>query len=268
MEVRSYSLPCGHLVAQLGEVIAPRLSEWRENWALDIEIDAIVDVAHVRNCSNPIRLQPALRLETEQEAAWAVVGIDEVALDRLGAAVLQRSIPVPNQEASSPFLSELGVQVLLELASRFNPRQPTYRPAQRGTLAECLDLSLRGDLRCVGFELSIQGESVKFLLPWSLAELFITSFIDASIAAQPAVPLTPRLNSLTRESVTAEACLGSVEITLDALGSLRIGDVLCLDTGLDQPLSLNFPGSQGRFSGFLGRQAQLLALRIENFIPT
>jgi flagellar motor switch/type III secretory pathway protein FliN len=75
--------------------------------------------------------------------------------------------------------------------------------------------------------------------------------------------LRRRSDALKQVSVSARACLGRVEIALEELEGLSVGDVLVLDRNVNDPIDLCLPGSdQPVLRGALRRDADRIVLQL------
>ena len=267
MEVRPYSLPGYKILDRFRQEIALPLEQWSDNWGLAAQAHQVRNLPLEQDSADPVQLQNAFRLETDASADWLVVQAEQQILASIGAKVLNRSIAPGDTEAGSRFLPELGTQSILELAGELNREKPAYRTVNRGTVAECLESEdWRQDSRCILIDVNIDGDPITLWMPWRVAELFVEDYIDERIRSSLSPPLEAMLPAIGNELVSAQAVLGAAELSLDALSSLGIGDVVYLDKPLDETLSLNFSGTSSRFSGFLGKSGQNLAIKIENFV--
>ncbi|MCK7581338.1 MAG: FliM/FliN family flagellar motor switch protein [Chromatiales bacterium] len=66
----------------------------------------------------------------------------------------------------------------------------------------------------------------------------------APVDAGNVAPLVSLREGLEAESVVVEVVVGSAELTLTELQSLSLGDVLRLDRGLKEPLTVLFDGGR------------------------
>lgn len=100
-------------------------------------------------------------------------------------------------------------------------------------------------------EMQSGGEKLILLLPPELTIQPVTGHQSAQTR-----PLAARSDSLDSQSVRLRAWVGTAELRLDAMQSLRVGDVVRLDCGIDQPLRLllDAPGREERLlaKGYLG----------------
>lgn len=100
-------------------------------------------------------------------------------------------------------------------------------------------------------EMQSGGEKVILLLP---PELTVKPLSENQ--PRQGAPLAARGDSLDSQAVRLRAWVGTAELRLDAMQGLRVGDVIRLDCGIDQPLRLllDVPGREERplARGYLG----------------
>lgn len=72
------------------------------------------------------------------------------------------------------------------------------------------------------------------------------------------------VDAIGGQKLNFEILLGSAELTLGMVSKLRVGDVIRLDKDLQAPLFLIFDKSPVRFSGYLGKQHDHFAFRIDS----
>lgn len=86
--------------------------------------------------------------------------------------------------------------------------------------------------------------------------------------------LLPVADALGHRRVMLDVHLGEAEIELGMLQSLRLGDVVTLSHGLEQPASVRWPASQGTdehavlFDGHLGRRGTRKAIEVVPHRPS
>lgn len=94
---------------------------------------------------------------------------------------------------------------------------------------------------------------------------------SAALAAAPARTDGPRLPKLAsvnyravldKVAVTLTVDLGSANVKLGSLASVRVGDVIRLDTPADRPAALREPGGAVLFDAYLGRAGGSVAVEI------
>jgi len=267
VDVRPFTLPGNKLLDRYRESIAIPLENWSKNWELAARAVAVKDARLMQVSAHRAQSIRALRLDSGVAEHWVVIEADERKLVRLGTGILDRSIAISEPDQGSRFLAELALQALLELVGELNKQKTAYRQTGTGTLAECLDGYGRSrDSRCVSTELKIAEETIVLWLPWQLAEQFVEEYIREQVLAAELLPLAGMIGAIGNEKVNTKAFLGTAELSLDVLSSLGVGDVICLDKSLEESLSLNFAGSSGYFSGYLGKRGSNLAIKIENFV--
>lgn len=78
--------------------------------------------------------------------------------------------------------------------------------------------------------------------------------------------LHSRQEALGGEKVQAKVVLNDIELTLDALGSISVGDVILLDQSIDEPCVVMFERSELRCKGFLGKKNEKLAVKVDSLM--
>lgn len=72
--------------------------------------------------------------------------------------------------------------------------------------------------------------------------------------------------ALGGEKVQAKVVLNDIELTLDALGSISVGDVILLDQSVDEPCVVKFEHSELKCKGFLGKKNEKLAVKVDSLM--
>ena len=268
MDVRPYTLPGKRLLAQYRSRIESLCSEWAEKWGFSLALKTVENFLPGET-SAELLTRPAVRFEAIEDESWAVFQIDDSAIEILGEKMISQSIPIERTDSSSHFLIELGLQALQDLVASLHDLKPRYCPGHRNRLDQCLKTDgWAVDSRSVQIQLQVDQSVICLWLPWFMAEPFIEDVLEPEDLPQLQEPLVSRKHALGPEAVRSWVYLGSADLTLKALSSLRVDDVICLDTSLKDALMLNFSGTTSGLSGYLGKQEGRLALRVDRFVPS
>lgn len=267
MRVRPYTLPGAALRAHLRDRLEQQVETWSSRWGVAAALDGVDACVPASFDTEALRAAPALRFEAADAGHWLVLRASDDALSTVGAAALARSFPPAAGNEASPLLRELGIELWRDLAATLAGDDGDYAPRASGRLAQCVRTEVwLQDSRCVRIDLNLAAVEFACWLPWALAEDRVASKVDAALAAAATQPLAARFAALGPERVGARALLGDAEVSLDALSSLRVGDVICLDAALDEPVELAFAGSEGRVVGHLGKRDDRLAIVVDRFV--
>lgn len=162
----------------------------------------------------------------------------------------------------SLLLRDVGAQALVELAQRLLsgsempydsvPFLVTEDPLPASALARASGAVV----------LRVQVDYLTFTLVVSPAcvERYLET-LDPP-APRERAPLTHLTDALGNQTVRAQVTLGSADLSLSDLLSIRVGDVVALDQRIDQPSSLRFGADGAECDGFIGVKAGRLAFRI------
>lgn len=71
-----------------------------------------------------------------------------------------------------------------------------------------------------------------------------------------------RLSSISNEVVRLDIDYGSVDISVSELSTISVGDVICLDNATSSPLTVKDKKNNPLFSGYLGVNNNMLALKV------
>jgi flagellar motor switch protein FliM len=72
--------------------------------------------------------------------------------------------------------------------------------------------------------------------------------------------LSDKRSSLGHKKVTVKAEYASVNVTVNELSSIKVGDVIRLDKNINQPMSVYNCSGDKLFEGYLGKSDKNLAL--------
>ena len=108
--------------------------------------------------------------------------------------------------------------------------------------------------------LSTDGFQMIFLLSMSL----IGALVEEPVVDHNQPPLTTAdpSSSYSDELVKLKFAYGSVDVSVEELSTIRIGDVICLDKPISSSMSVSDRHGNHLFSGYLGFKENNLALKV------
>lgn len=179
----------------------------------------------------------------------------------IASGLLREAVPLTGQ-ALTPLEKEL-LRAALEDGARHAVRSTRHE----GSVEEVQDM------RCALAELATPGSgSVTCQVSCGDAELTVVlggallqehwrrDQVDET--ANRIVAVADALRLCDQAHVRAEVSLGEAEITIGALSSVRVGDVIALDARVDEPVALRLNGRENILLGYLGTHAGALAVQV------
>lgn len=261
MRGRPYRLIGERLRGSLSRRLEPLITEWVEEWLPEERSFSFLGVAplydHCRD-KGPIRVN---RLVSWVDDNWCAI-LRPVEEGLLGAMLIAAKAQEMDELASSMLLRTAARQALIELAQRLLsgfqashdniPSFVTDNPLPKG--AELLGSG--------AMVISFKVDSTAF--DYVVSPVTVERYIEAVDAPtrEKGKELAPLNTALGNQKVRASISLGSAELSLGELASIRIGDVVTLDKLIDQPASMRFGVNGHACEGFLGVKENSLAFRV------
>jgi hypothetical protein len=265
MNVRPFRLVSEGDLARVGKSAQKTLDAWSAEWVPGgAGISTVKEVRpfeHSRVDESPAVWKTASTLEGRWCAVRFLPGLGE----SLGMLLLGRgqstTAVAGSDDAGGVMLSRLAERALFDLAIRLVGGEP----ASKGATDRLHGSTLPGEpglpgSGCVWIDVRVGEIELPLVMSWdALAQYLVRPL---SISREASDPLVQRQDALRNREVRLRVHLGSASITVDALTSLSIGDVIRLDRRIDEPATMMLGDEISTCNGFLGKDAGLLALRV------
>jgi flagellar motor switch/type III secretory pathway protein FliN len=240
----------------LAERASAALSVWGAAWA-ELPDSSVTCVA--ANAADVYRTTPSnwrprsladggvvwVHAQTGLERALEQILFDLVEEDPSGDARLRSSIAT---DVAADALEDLLAGAIFALTGQASS------PAEPAPLPDRLFRTGAGTLHC---SIGLADKSIKLLVPGS------------AIKPQPGAPSAPSgravvdlHDAIAHLPVDLNVELSGAEVTLGALGSLAIGDVITLPDSLEQPVRVTGANGATMFHGHLGSLAGFHAIEV------
>ena len=96
-----------------------------------------------------------------------------------------------------------------------------------------------------------------------LIVLNVSSVIKTDIVDVENIPLSPAINAFGDSKIKLRVLLGEAELDVQSVTSLSIGDVISIDSSLNEKLSIEIDGRE-ICDGYIGHQDGVLSVKIDN----
>jgi len=263
MNVRPYVVLGTTQLTELQTMLADDLRDWMALWFGD-SLDEKLLTVNVSRCLVVDCQQKAFRLSDEDGGHWAVYSVDGDSRVRIMSQLLSRRELPAQSEAAGRTVHELMVRVFEDLTKKFfqlDENIPLSRaeqlPPEKALPEEEFEPG-RGI-----FEVKIDFAETT-VLAW-LPVLSLVSRFDSlyEIPRSSSAHFYPAAEVLSNQRLSSRITLGVAELSLVELMNLNIGDVVKMDKGLQEPLTLEMDNSSVKFSGFLGCSDNRFAFQVD-----
>jgi flagellar motor switch/type III secretory pathway protein FliN len=166
--------------------------------------------------------------------------------------------------ASSTLLRETAQQALLELAQRLLAgNQPSYDNVPFFSADNQLPESAE---MCGSGAIVLRIKVGTLVLDYIVSPLTVERYIEAVVVVteEKSRQLVEVSSAIGNQKVNAKVLLGSAELSLGELSSIRIGDVVTLDKCIDEPALMEFGVNGDACEGFIGKKGGSLAFRLSH----
>lgn len=248
MDYQPYTLLGSGALAAVERRVADAAASWAREWfaaAAELSVRCVAAPG-----AGGDGVQTAPRLYAGADAGqWLALGHRAGLAQRLGAA-LTGNAAGGIQARRSPLLDELVQRALDGLVAQLCPWCAGAAPASAGGAAALPGQPWRAGSGAALAVIDLDGERIELLLgPGEVARL------RGPAAAAPARPLAPLADALAGKPLSLSVMAGSAQVEVGLLKTIAVGDVIKLDTRIDQPLALvNEEGARlcGAFLGTSG----------------
>ncbi|MGD9364152.1 MAG: FliM/FliN family flagellar motor switch protein [Desulfobacteraceae bacterium] len=262
MKVHPFVLLSQSLCDGLEASFSSDVSTWAADW-FPRQCRSMVTAAPISETVDEHRQSYGICFSDTFGEHWVICSIDEDCRKHLGAMLLGgHDILVEDPSPDGIAYGLIGA-ALLDLVNRLMPLTDGEYAAQQDTVEallpekafepgnEALNLKVDINSACIHLWLPIRSVLPRVEMVWS-EKPSNSGELDRPVDA------------IGGQKLNFEILLGSAELTLDMVSKLRVGDVIRLDKDLQAPLSLSFEKSPVRFSGYLGKQHDHFAFRIDS----
>ncbi len=265
MKVRPVILPGNKMLRQFENQLNSLLTSWNEAWDIKFQVQKIQKIERKTSLDDKSISGKAFRFEAEEKNDWHVVHVQPEHITGIGTIFLNDLNLKARESKPSRFLQELFLQGVRSLIESIATKGSDSHLVAEGNLKECIgEKFLMNNLFWISIDLLVQDFLVSIHVPWTSIEPHLQSFNQETPGNMEKIDLEKRFNAISNEKVRARAFLGDAELTLSALTSMQVGDVICLDTALDESISLETNQNALKLTGFLGKKENRLAIKIEN----
>lgn len=267
MKIAPYILYSEAMLGKFHARLQDCLRIWAEKWELQEDF-SITDIASIMEVKEELIDGPALFLNiAENGNQWALLCPAGTALPQLGAMLLHDGRHgarfAGTNQGEIP--GELAECCLSELAKEILRRQDLESPEPERLLPPFNKHPVHKELW--------QGSGIVRFQISSGDDFAVDVYVSPSVVnpVEPSgeddtggLPLQSCKEALGPEKVRAKVLLCDIELTLDALGSVSVGDVILLDQSVDEPCLIEFENSELRCRGFLGKKKEMLAVKVDS----
>jgi flagellar motor switch/type III secretory pathway protein FliN len=266
MQIRPYIL-YGQTALENIKISARRLlQDWADDWGISgVSLSAVQPVAEFGEGDSP---ESVLAYEIDDEK-WMLFIQDKALLEDMGSWLLHDSRIRPRQGLfKDSVVADIVMHALAELACRLSgshvsDRRSPVESTLRQHISPVTNLSGTG---IVYLKVSISDSTMRLWVSAELAQALAAA--DAVTVDQDSGldSLIPAAKALGGQRVPVQVTLGNAELSLDALCSLQVGDVIRLDEGLNEPARVAFAQSETACKGFLGQKNGNLAIQLDSLV--
>jgi hypothetical protein len=264
MRTHPYRLIGDRLKGLLTEKFMVVVEEWGEDWlpeGASCAIETLIPLSDYCLAEGKVNLHSRVSWVDDN---WC--GLMKPVYTALFGAMLFTSVEKEKVELSSSILlHEVAKQALLELAQRILSADQSSYDSVPFFVADNQLPEGAGDRGSGALVLGVKVGRLK--LRFIVSPLTIERYIKA-LESPPSHENRKKLVDLTSaisdQRVSAKVVLGSAELTLGELSSIRIGDVITLDKSINQPALLRVGISGNGCEGFIGTFGESLAFRVSD----
>ncbi len=261
MKAHPYRLIGERLGRSLKQALGPVVEGWAADWlpgeaAFSLEsLLPLFDYCQERS-STKVEL-----LVNWLDDNWCGV-LKPVETGLFGCLLVGAADEASEEMASSALVQDVARQALIELAQRIlSGTQAAYDSVAFFVTDNPFppDSRLRGSgAILIGFRLG----SLRF--DYVVSPVTVERYLEGLDKPQQETrrQLTPLQAALGNQRLNARVSLGSAELSLGELATIRIGDVVTLDKAIDEPAAMRLGMNGDACAGFIGTKGESLAFRI------
>ena len=260
MSIRPFMLYGESELERAREAVTAALERWRRQWLL---VGASAGVSGVSACEAGGRnrqRQGSGILSTHSDDRWCFFNVEPGRVAQLGALLLGADTLDPHRLEGS-VASDLVVDALGELGQTLCGRidEETGGEAIPSSLPV---LASEPGSGCLGAGLRIGHERIDCILSPGAVGAFINRVPATERKVARGIGLTALREAIRGQKVRLHARLGVPELALDAVMTLREGDVIRLEEHLSEPSTLICGAATLGCSGYLGARDGQRAVRL------
>jgi flagellar motor switch/type III secretory pathway protein FliN len=266
MQVRPYIL-YGQTALENMEISARRLlQDWADDWGMSgVSLSAVQPVIGFGEGGSP---ESVLAYKID-DGKWALFIQDKELFEDMGSLLLHDNRVRPRQGLlKDSVVTDIIMQALAELACRLSgsdvsDRSSPVESTLRQHVSPLTNLSGSG---IVYLEVRISDSTMRLWISAQLAQALASADAVAVDQDNGLDSLIPAGEALGGQTVPVQVTLGNAELTVDALCSLQVGDVIRLDESLNEPARVAFAQSETACKGFLGQKNGNLAVQLDSLV--
>lgn len=265
MKVQPFALLGAAQYASLCAAIHPDVEAWLDDW-INPPPPAKLSADAISQGFDAERRSKGMRFADGSEEQWAVVRFDLATQQRLCDMLLAGQDASTASSRSTDIVSGMAESALLDLIAHvLPPVEGEYIKSGEGTVdAWVPDSAFQPGNEALHLKIDIDGLGLHIWLPVRPFSDRIT-FPSPTLEMKAEELVAPR-EALSNQPMRFKVMLGSADLTLGAVASLRIGDVIRLDKDLQDPLTLIFDHSPARFTGYLGKAHNCYSFQIDGLL--
>jgi hypothetical protein len=273
MKVHPYTLLGQKQYDAFGDAFRSSVSEWTTDW-FSAPPKVNVSAAPIASTMGEYGKSNAIRFSDASGEHWAVFLVDKIAAAGLTSMLLCGQKVLPQNISSGNMVHALMEIALLDLCYYLLPLSGGACQVEKAPVETLLS-----------GEASDPVNQALYLLVDLAVDLAVDSAVDLDgVAVHAWLPLRPVLSRIAgampdadrctgdmqkreqaigRQPMSCEIQLGSAELTVGMVSRLGVGDVIRLDKELQDYLYMVFKESPIRFAGYLGKQQDRFAFRVD-----
>lgn len=242
------------------------LDAWASVW-FSGDVSLSLKVSGARESFAPFRAMPTIKVNLGSGDQWVICPSDNTIIHQLSSLLLGGQNIHPERLHSDSLMNAVARQALRDLFRRFFPSETVsnFKFSDEKTLETSLpnDALMPGrEAICVSFKL--REITIPIWVP--VSSLLARIGFPPNVGSSGSERIVKPRQAVANQKLTGWVTLGRAELTVGALASLKAGDVIRMDKDLQEPLALVFENFSAGFSGYLGRQDDLLAFRIQELL--
>lgn len=263
MRAQPYRLIGERLQRSLSEQFKPIIKGWVEEWLPDETTYSIDKLTPLFDYCREVGTVDVYSLVSWVDDNWCGL-LKPVETTLFGATLLSAKEEQIAEFPTSILLHGIAQQALLDLAQRMlSKNQPSYDNVPFFITDNQLPDSAE---ICGSGAIVIRIKVGTLTLDYIVSPLTVERYIEdlEPPPQEKRKQLVELSSALGNQMVSAKVLLGSAELSLGELATIRIGDVVTLDKCVDQPASMRFGVNTDTCEGFIGIKGGSLAFRISH----
>lgn len=259
MENRPYILLGNRTKLNLSQRFEGVLKVWVRDWLgndfSDYKIDAVDTIQ-----SDLKKRQKIQRIVKNQNGAWCALMWNPEMLESLASYFWHdNGVRSRSHRGKGQVVSQLGLRALENIMEPLMGFPVTSRMVDEEHLKFPEDPQQEGK-GAISLSVRIKNTQIVFVLS--------SKSVDKWLQALPTVVSSkaPKLNSVNESmqecTVPIHIHFGGTDLKMSELMSLEEGDVLRLDSKIENPVDLIIDGSEIQLKGYLGKQSNKMAIRL------